>query len=346
MAYTTPLAGNPTGDLAFAGTVKTADGAELKAACPTSTRLSLACMNMNAVMGGAACHWGGPSAYAEIMSATHGMMFAADDWRESFNFVNDAGHAENGIYALKANYGFAGVTFEDLKGFRSISSKLTGHGEGHIFPEGIMISNGPLGSGLPIAQGLAMADRVADKKRTTICVISDGAMMEGEAREAVAAIPGFGRQGQAGALRDAVSENDTKLSGRIDEQAFTMQPTFEALDDTGWTVVKVEHGNDLQTVFSAIEKAVADVNADPTKPIALWVKTIKGYGVKKTVDSASGGHGYPLKTGAEVRPFVEEISKNAGLPPVTCPIFDQWIAEIEKPPVNKAKPPQAPASGR
>ena len=41
-------------------------------------------------------------------------------WHEAFNFVNDAGHAENGIYALRALYGFDGMTFDTLKGFRSI----------------------------------------------------------------------------------------------------------------------------------------------------------------------------------------------------------------------------------
>ena len=47
-----------------------------------------------AVNGGAASHWGGPAAFAEIMSAIHGVMFAVKDrpWHEAYNFVNDAGH--------------------------------------------------------------------------------------------------------------------------------------------------------------------------------------------------------------------------------------------------------------
>jgi transketolase len=128
---------------------------------------------------------------AELMSSIHGIMFAAADWRQAFNFANDAGHTENGVYALRANYGHAGLTVKDLRGFRSISSKLTGHGESHLYPEGVMVSNGPLGSSLPVAQGLALADRLADNDRCTICVISDGAMMEGEAKEAVTAVPGL-----------------------------------------------------------------------------------------------------------------------------------------------------------
>ena len=83
-----------------------------------------------------------------------------------------------------------------LRGFRGIHSKLTGHGESHLNPEGVLISNGPLGSGLPQAQGLAIGDQLAGNDRVTICTISDGAMMEGEAKESLAAIPGLAVKGQ------------------------------------------------------------------------------------------------------------------------------------------------------
>ena len=160
--------------------VKNAAGHEVVLGCPRVMRGLVALMNVHAVNGGAACHWGGPAAFAEIMSAVHGIMFAATGraWHAAYNFVNDAGHTENGVYALRANYGFDGMTFESLKGFRSIASKLTGHGESHLNPEGVLISNGPLGSGLPQAQGLAIADKVAKNDRVTICTVSDGAAME------------------------------------------------------------------------------------------------------------------------------------------------------------------------
>ena len=173
--------------------VKNAAGHEVALGCPRVTRGLVALMNVHAVNGGAACHWGGPAAFAEIMAAVHAQMFATQgrQWHEAFNFVNDAGHAENGIYALRANYGFDGMTLDSLKGFRSIQSKLTGHGESHLNPEGVLLSNGPLSSSLPQAQGLAIGDKLAHRDRVTICVMSDGASMEGEAKEAFAAIPGM-----------------------------------------------------------------------------------------------------------------------------------------------------------
>jgi transketolase len=335
LVYPNPLAGNP-GALKFSTTVKRADGGSEKVACPVATRVMVALMDMNAVVGGAACHWGGPAALAEIMSAIHGIMFSAKPWHHHFNFANDAGHTENGVYALKANYGFAGVTVNDLKGFRSISSKLTGHGESHLFPDGVMISNGPLGSSLPIAQGLAMADVLANHKRTTICVISDGAMMEGEAKESVSAIPGLAAKGLLAPFVMVVSDNNTKLSGRVDEDSFSMKPYFSSLEAQGWKIIKLENGNDLQAAYTAVESAIAAVEAHPTQPVAIWAKTIKGFGVASTVKSASGGHGFPLGGGdianGKLRTFVDEI--NGGKP--LAAEFDAWLKEIEAAAAAKA----------
>ena len=158
LKFKSKLAPTPAGPPRYSVRVRNAAGAEVVLGDPRATRALVALMDVHAVNGGAACHWGGPAAFAEIMSAIHGLMFAVKDrpWHAAFNFVNDAGHCENGIYALRANYGFDGMTFENLKGFRSIQSKLTGHGESHINPEGVLLSNGPLGSALPQAQGLAL----------------------------------------------------------------------------------------------------------------------------------------------------------------------------------------------
>jgi transketolase len=147
----------------FAVTLKTANGTEIKVADPRASRALISLMDMGAVLGGAACHYGGPAALAELMSALHGYVFHHSEnqkrpWYELFHVINDAGHCENGLYALKANYEMAGLTLDSLKKFRSIDSPLTGHGETHCFPQGVYLSNGPLGSAFPQSQGLAMAD--------------------------------------------------------------------------------------------------------------------------------------------------------------------------------------------
>ena len=266
-------------------------------------------MDLEAVNGGAASHWGGPAAFAEIMAAVHGLMFATQGrpWHQAYNFVNDAGHAENGIYALRSNYGFDGMTFQDLKGFRSIQSKLTGHGESELNPEGVLLSNGPLGSALPQSQGLAMADKLRKNDRVTICAVSDGASMEGEAKEAFAAIPGLAAKDRVNPFVLIISDNDTKLSGRISKDAFSMGPTFSAMSALGWNVIKVPNGNDLQAVYLAVENGLSQARANPRSPVCVWTKTIKGYGVRATMESSSGGHGFPLANGEKIIDFVNEI---------------------------------------
>ncbi|MEO8429710.1 MAG: thiamine pyrophosphate-dependent enzyme, partial [Verrucomicrobiota bacterium] len=303
------LADTPKQEPKYSVKVKNSQGQPVVLGDPRATRALVALMDVHAVNGGAACHWGGPAAFAEIMSAIHGILFSTQDrpWYEAYNFVNDAGHTENGIYALRANYGFDGMTFEDLKAFRSIKSKLTGHGESHLNPEGVLLSNGPLGSALPQAQGLAIADKVAKNDRVTICTISDGGSMEGEAKEAFAAIPGLAAKGRINPFVLVVSDNDTKLSGRITKDAFSMQPTFAAMEALGWHVIRVQEGNDIQKVFPAVEEGINQAKLNSSKPVCLIVKTIKGFGVKSTMESASGGHGFPLTSGEKIIEFVAEV---------------------------------------
>src|SRR5258706_12903293 len=340
------LAPTPQSPPKYSVRVRNAKGEVIVLGDPRATRALVALMDVHAVNGGSACHWGGPGAFAEIMAAIHGLMFLTQgrQWYEAYNFVNDAGHTENGIYALRANYGFDNLTFEDLKGFRSIKSKLTGHGEAHLNPQGVLLSNGPLGSALPQAQGLAIADKVARRDRVTICTVSDGAAMEGEAKEAFAAIPGLAAKDRVSPFVLVLSDNDTKLSGRISKDAFSMQRSFSAMGNLGWNVISVPNGHDLQSVYLSIEKAVEQAKANPTVPVVVWAKTIKGYGVKATEESPAGGHGFPLSNGEKIIDFVNEIYGGQ-----TPEEFANWARALrvdweQKEAAKKAKAASAPAA--
>lgn len=302
------------------------NGLKYELASPCHIRGLIALMDMQAVLGGAASHFGGPSAFAEINSALFGYVFADQKtkWSEKYNLVNDAGHCENGLYALKALYGFADLNIQSLKTFRAMDSKLTGHGELHMFPEGVLLSNGPLGSAVAQAQGLAVADKLLGKKRTTVLTISDGACMEGEAKEAFASIPGMAKQGQQNPFVMIISDNNTKLSGRIDKDAFSMQPTFESLAALGWKVVSIDKGHDLEICLTQISEALEKVTAD--QPWALHFKTIKGYGHKASMDSASGGHGFPLKKAEDLDTFLNEIFNDTIIPDD----FVSWKNDLKK----------------
>lgn len=350
LSLKSPLASNPSSPPRFVVELETAKGIALKVADPKAIRALLGLMNMQAVMGGAACHWGGPSAFAELSASLHALVFEKaqsqnQKWHELFNLVNDAGHCENGIYALKALYGFADLTLEDLKGFRSIKSPLTGHGESHLFPEGVLLSNGPLGSSLPQAQGLCMADRYQGSSRITVTMISDGGCMEGEAKEALAAIPGLAKNAKMNPFVLIISDNNTKLTGRIDKDSFSMNPTFDSLSALGWEVIKLQDGHDLKACADALELAFQKVSSQPHTPIAIHAKTIKGYGIKKTAESASGGHGFPLKEPKELRAFLTEVWGSENIPED----FESWLSELEQAGEDKLKkaasaPPKAKSS--
>lgn len=337
LSMTSRLAGNPKSGPKYS--VKLNNGVELSD--PRAQRALVALMDMHAVIGGAACHFGGPAAFAELVSAVHGFAFTEaerkkTEWFDLFHIVNDAGHCENGLYALKANYGLAGLNFDSLKKFRSVESVLTGHGESHLFPEGVLLSNGPLGSAFPQSQGLAMADRLANINRTTITLISDGACMEGEAREAMASLPGLAAKGLLAPYVLIISDNNTKLSGRIDQESFDMVPTFKSLEILGWEVVSLEKGNDLQACYEAVSTALAKAQGNPKKPVVIHAKTIKGIGTKKTAESSSGGHGFPCKSATELPAFIEEIYAGAAVPEEFVTWINQLV-EIEKAQV-KSKP--------
>ncbi len=325
-----PLFTQPSSLPKFAVPIKDSSGNVFHLPDPKATRALLACMDMEAGLGGAASHWGGPSAFAEIMSSLHSLLFwtakqKKQNWFDLFHLINDAGHCENGLYALKANYGCAGLNIEHLKKFRSVESFLTGHGEAHLFPKGVYLSNGPLGSTVAQAQGLCMADKLLGNSRMTITTLSDGACMEGETKEALSAIPGFAQKNQLNPFLLLISDNNTKLTGRIDEDSFSLQPFLKSLQAMGWDSSWISKGNHLETVFFSLKESLEKAQKNPQNPMALIFKTQKGFGVKQTVEDSSGGHGFPLKTPEKLLDFIQEIYEGKNPP---HEIY-KWVEDIQ-----------------
>ena len=116
-AFSAPsvLASNPTKPLTYQVKINNKQGKEIVLADPRAIRSLVLLMDQFAVNGGAAAHWGGPSAMTEIITALFAKMFEKNPWFESYNFVNDIGHAENALYALKAIYQQANLSIDELK---------------------------------------------------------------------------------------------------------------------------------------------------------------------------------------------------------------------------------------
>jgi transketolase len=218
------------------------------------------------------------------------------DWVDRDRFVLSAGHASMLLYSLLHLTGY-GVSLEDLESFRQWGSITPGHPEYRLTP-GVEATTGPLGQGLTNAVGMAIAERrlAAEFNRPdqaivdhwTYVIASDGDLQEGIASEA-ASLAGHLRLEKLVVLYD---DNHVQLDGPTSMAWSEDVPArFEAY---GWHAQRVEDGNDLAAIESAIERARAD-----GRPSLIAVRTHIGFGSPNKQDSQKA-HGAALGT-EEVR---------------------------------------------
>ncbi len=212
-------------------------------------------------------------------------------WFNRDRFVLSAGHGSMLLYSLLHLSGY-NVSMNDLKEFRQWDSKTPGHPEVH-HTDGVEATTGPLGQGIAMSVGMAMAEAHLSAKfnqedlqivdHNTYALVSDGDLMEGISHEA-ASLAGHLGLGKLIALYDS---NDISLDGDLN-QSFS-ENTEERFKAYGWQVIRVEDGNDVNELRKAIKQA--QENTD--QPTLIEVKTIIGYGSPNKSASASS-HGAPL----------------------------------------------------
>lgn len=226
------------------------------------------------------------------------------EWFNRDRFVLSAGHGSMLLYSLLHLSGYE-VTMEDLKQFRQWGSKTPGHPEfGHT--PGVDATTGPLGQGISMAVGMAMAERhlaavynkdnyeLVDHYTYSIC--GDGDLMEGVSAEA-ASLAGHLKLGKLVVLYDS---NDISLDGDLDRSfSESIENRFKSY---GWQYLRVEDGNDLDAVAKAIEEA----KSDETHPTMIEVRTVIGYGAPNK-SGKSDAHGSPL--GADELKLTKEAYK-------------------------------------
>ncbi|MFJ7365739.1 transketolase [Peribacillus frigoritolerans] len=226
------------------------------------------------------------------------------DWFNRDRFVLSAGHGSMLLYSLLHLSGY-GLSIDDLKNFRQWGSKTPGHPEyGHT--AGVDATTGPLGQGIAMAVGMAMAERhlaesynrdsynVVDHYTYSIC--GDGDLMEGVSAEA-ASLAGHLQLGRLVVLYDS---NDISLDGDL-SQSFS-ESVADRFKSYGWQYIRVEDGNDLQEIAKAIEEA----KTDEARPTLIEVKTVIGYGSPNR-SGKSAVHGAPL--GADELKLTKEAYK-------------------------------------
>ncbi|HEY9578221.1 MAG TPA: transketolase [Pseudobacillus sp.] len=212
-------------------------------------------------------------------------------WFNRDRFVLSAGHGSMLLYSLLHLSGYD-LSMDEIKNFRQWGSKTPGHPEyGHT--DGVEATTGPLGQGIAMSVGMAMAERhlaavynkdqykVVNHYTYTLC--GDGDLMEGVASEA-ASLAGHLKLGRLIVLYDS---NDISLDGDLDKSfSESVEDRFKAY---GWQYLRVEDGNNMEEISKAIEEA----QQDETRPTLIEVKTVIGYG-SPNKSGKSDVHGAPL----------------------------------------------------
>ena len=212
------------------------------------------------------------------------------NWENRDRFVLSGGHGSTLLYSLLHLFGY-GLTLDDLKNFRQWGSKTPGHPEYGV-TTGVEASTGPLGAGMAMAVGMAMAEThlaatfnkegypVVD--HYTYVLGGDGCMMEGINYEAFS-LAGTLKLNKLIVLYDS---NKISIEGNTDI-AFTedVPARFKAM---GFRVLEVKDGNDI----SAIGKAIEEAKEDKEGPSFIKINTKIGFGSPK--EGSADVHGAPL----------------------------------------------------
>lgn len=217
---------------------------------------------------------------------------ANPEWKNRDRFILSGGHGSMLLYSLLHLFGYGDLSLDDIKNFRQLDSLTPGHPEyGHTV--GIEATTGPLGQGMAMAVGMAMAEEhlAAVFNREGFPVVDhytyvlggDGCMMEGISSEC------FSLAGTLGLDKLIVlyDSNNISIEGSTDI-AFTedVMKRFEAF---GFQTIEVKDGNDLAEIGAAIEEA----KADKSRPSLIKINTLIGYGCPAKQGKASA-HGEPL----------------------------------------------------
>ena len=212
-------------------------------------------------------------------------------WENRDRFILSGGHGSALLYSLLHFFGY-GITIEDMKNFRQLGSKTPGHPEyGHTV--GVEATTGPLGAGMAMAVGMAMAENhlAATFNKENFPVVDhytyvlggDGCMMEGISYEA------FSLAGTLGLEKLIVLYDSNNISIEGDTNIAFRENVRKRFESFGFHTQLVEDGNDLDAIGKAIEAA----KAEKGRPSMIEIKTKIGAGCPAKEGKASA-HGEPL----------------------------------------------------
>jgi transketolase len=293
------------------GTTTAEEGNQTLEQAAVNTLRVLAC---DAIASAGSGHGGIVLGAAPIMYATYKhMKFDPLDgaWFNRDRFVLSAGHGSALLYATLKCFGFNGI---DLKTFRKYGSVLTGHPELNT-DIGVDAATGPLGQGVAMAVGIALAEKkLAAKYNTkehqiidhrTFCLVGDGCLMEGVSYEA-ANLAGLWKLNKLVVIYDC---NKITLDGT--RESASAEDVKERFVAAKWNVVEVKRGNDEFAIASRIRRAMTA----KTAPTLIIVNTQIGFGAKNAGTNKAHGQVLSLEEVTELRRFWDLEEENFKVDP-------------------------------
>lgn len=222
-------------------------------------------------------------------------------WVNRDRFVLSNGHASALLYTPLFLSGYD-VTLDDLKGFRSWHSRTPGHPE-RGYTDGVEVTTGPLGQGIGMAIGLAIAEKhlaaIYNKpgfeivNHHTYALLGDGDLMEGVSHEAASLAGTLG----LGKLTFIYDDNLVSLDGPT-ELSFT-EDRLKRFEAYNWHVQRVADGNDLVAIEAAIDAA----KAETSRPSIIAVRTVIGYGSPRAGTNKVHGEAMGAENAAATKRF-------------------------------------------
>lgn len=197
------------------------------------------------------------------------------------HFIMSKGHSVEALYAVLAEKGFFPIE-RVLKEFSQFGSMFIGHPNNKL--PGIEMNSGALGHGLPVAVGMAIAERMNKSKNRVYVVMGDGELAEGSVWEGAMS----GANYRLDNLCAIIDRNRLQISGST-EDVMALDDLHRKWDSFGWHVIDVDDGNDIEKLARAFE----EFRMVKGKPSVLIANTIKGKGSSVMENKAAWHHHVP-----------------------------------------------------
>ena len=294
------------------------------------TATAIRALSRDAVQKANSGHPGMPMGMADIAEVLWNDYLSHDplnpDWFNRDRFILSNGHGSMLLYSLLHLTGYPDMTIEELKNFRQLGSRTPGHPEYKHAP-GIESTTGPLGQGVGMSVGFALAERLlaAHFNREgfplidhyTYVFAGDGCLMEGISHEAasLAGTLGLGR------LIVFYDDNGISIDGHV--SGWFRDDTAARFEAYGWQVVRNVNGHDPHEIKVAIETARSQVE----RPTLICCKTVIGFG-SPNKGGTQKAHGAALGDD-EIKLVREKLGWSS--PPFEIPpaIYAAWDAKAK-----------------